>query len=569
MKNILSLALMLPVFSVSVIFHAAHSTGSIVVQRQQSGGSPSGSFSLKPDQRRLPGTPSYPVNTDGYAESILPDDKRHRINSYGVKTSFIESISWQLIYAAHVLIACEWVVTTNDAALKAKPYPWIPADVFVSFGSLLKSYWNPDSSIFSPTESLNLIEQKIQQQEANQDHLFTIISMMLPGNGQQKNSQPNPPSASSGQQASGVATHAGNFYFTNFLSFGSGDGKENPDQHQHTLGVNCYVDSCNGICKIRPSFDSSESAEGVQQGSPPPAQREIKRRKTYPIHGHIGGDLLWDIDLPSLEWCLAKRAYEGAYALSDSEELDLSKVDEETFSSALTEFFVDPILTFLNYRVLVTKHDRSDEYVHLAAAMCNALGNEYEYIVGFCASCAHTFKFGFSHSLFHMARVLTKSRAHKSWNLHQFRQDVIEGLDTDRQTLAEKIAHREVERVNTILQQGSSIEDKYEPVGNLALIFFALSANNRKEAVNLFWEACFIDADGNRITRDDEPPVFSGPYTTEPTETYRYVYSSVRNLKDIAHLQKLVNLIKNFLIADKGTASANCENRPLMQKSAR
>ncbi|WP_252178049.1 hypothetical protein [Endozoicomonas sp. 4G] len=157
-----------------------------------------------------------------------------------------------------------------------------------------------------------------------------------------------------------------------------------------------------------------------------------------------------------------------------------------------------------------------------------------------------------------MTKALIKLNAHKGLNLRRFRQDVIDGLNADRQTLVEKIARQEIERVNMILQQDSSIEDKYEAVGNLALIFFALSANNREEASDLFWEACFNDADGNlndadasQTTENDEPPEPYVDFTTEITEKYKYVYRSVRNIKDISHLQRLVDKIKNYLIPDK------------------
>ncbi|WOG27110.1 hypothetical protein [Endozoicomonas sp. 8E] len=41
----------------------------------------------------------------------------------------------------------------------------------------------------------------------------------------------------------------------------SEDGNRSPQQHQHTLGLNCFVYSCHGVCEFRPSADSREPAE--------------------------------------------------------------------------------------------------------------------------------------------------------------------------------------------------------------------------------------------------------------------------------------------------------------------
>ena len=319
-----------------------------------------------------------------------------------------------------------------------------------------------------------------------------------------------------------------------------------------TLNENSNVD------KENPAIRSTESEKQVQTSSshhqqdiPSLAQREIERPKIHLCRGHMGGDLSSDPDLPSLEECLVKLAYRKPDVLSDSKKLDLfSGLNEKNISILLPDFFINPILNLLNYRVLEKKHNAKDEYVHLAAAMCNTLEEEYEFIVDCCASFTHNLGFGFSHPLYRFTEALTKLNRRKSLNLHQLRQDVIDGLKTNRQTLVEKIAHQEIERVNTILQQGSSIEDKYKPVGNLALIFFALSANNIKESSHLFSEACFKDADGNRITQNT-PPDYSEKRITDPTNTYQYVYYAVRHIKDITHLQILVNQIKNHLIPDK------------------
>lgn len=255
MKKTLSLALFWPLFSFSIICQAAQLTRIFVVEPQQSGGSSSGGFSIQPDQQILPGTPSYLGDKDGYAEFILsPDDKLHRPRGYGLKRFFIESISWQLIYATHFLVAYGLVMTTHDVGLKAKPYSWISAEAFVAVDLLLKSYWNPDSSLFNPMDQL----------EASQSDPFKITSMMLSGQSQKQNGQQkSQPTVSSGQQASGATSNQLTGFFTSPPDSGSGGEDEGPDQHQHTLGLNCHVDSCDGVCKLRPSSDSSDSAEAA------------------------------------------------------------------------------------------------------------------------------------------------------------------------------------------------------------------------------------------------------------------------------------------------------------------
>ncbi|WOG28475.1 hypothetical protein [Endozoicomonas sp. 8E] len=534
MKNSFSAPLLLLLSWLSVVCQAESLTGRFVVEFQQDESFSKDSFSIKPDQHTLPGDPFYPADTNSCAESTFPpDDHPLNLEGYGVKTAFFESIYWPLIHAAHFLVANELMMTTSDAALNAKPYSRIPLEVFVTVGWLLERYWNKDSPQFNP----------VDQPETDQEHPFEITTMMLPGRGQQQSgpqnsSQQNPPSASSGQQASGSTTQLRGPPF--WLRFsGSGGGNQGPEQHRHTYGFNCYVGSCHGVCQVQPPSGSSGLAGGGQQNSPSRAQRETEHPIPRPSSDHRGDDPSRNTHQPNP---------------------DLSEDDEEIPFKVLEKSFVDPIMFVLNCKRLMEKQAIGDVYVHLAAAMCNALGEDYEYIVDYCASCTHTFRLGFCHSLVRIAKMSRKFHARKSFNLHQFTENVIEGLNTDRQALVEKIARREIERVNIILQQGSSLEDKYEAVGNFALIFFALSANKRDQAIDLFWEACFKDADGNRITQDDDSPKPRTMYTTDPTRTYEYVYSSVRNIKDITHLQRLVNQLKNSLIPDKDTASTSCEN---------
>ncbi|WP_422139197.1 hypothetical protein [Endozoicomonas sp. ALC020] len=534
MKNSLSMALLLLFTWLSVVCQAEPLTRRFVLGFQQDGAFSKESLFIKPDQHKLPGTPFHLADTNGCAEStFLPDDKPLGPGGYGVETAFFESISWPLIHAAHFLVANELMMTTSDAALNVKPNSRIPLEVFVTVGWLLERYWNYDSPQFSP----------VDQSESGQDHPFDITTMMLPGQGQQQSGQQNsgqqnPPSASSGQQASGSTTQPRSSFFR-FTFSGSGGGNQGPEQHRHTYGFNCYVGSCHGVCQVQPPSGGSGLAGGDQQNSPSRAQRETEHPIPRPSFGHIGYDPSPNTHQPNL---------------------DLSEDDEEIPFKVLEKSFVNPIMFVLNCKRLTEKQAIGDVYVHLAAAMCNALGEDYEHIVDYCASCTHTFRFGFCHSLTRIARMSRKFHARKSFNLHQFKENVIKGLNTDRQALVEKVARQETERVNIILQQGSSLEDKYEAVGNFALIFFALSANKRDAAIDLFWEACFKDADGNRITQDNPSPEYSRLFTTEPTDTYKYVYYSVRNIKDITHLQRLVNQLKNSLIPDKDTASTSREN---------
>ncbi|WP_448218834.1 hypothetical protein [Endozoicomonas sp. 2B-B] len=246
MKQLSVAALLLMLLSLSVICQAELLATRFIVEHTQT----SRSFSLKHVLNSLSGTPSDVADTNGFAESIfLPDDKPPRFVGYGAKTTFIESISWQLFYATNLLVAYELILTTNDATPGGKPYSWIPVEAFLAVGWLLKSYWNFDSLLFNP----------MKQQVASQNDPFAITIMMLPGRGQQQNGQQQSrSSSSSGQQVSGSTTHATGFF--NPSSSDSGGGSGGSEQQRHTLGLNCYVDSCHGVCKLSQSSDNS--AEG-------------------------------------------------------------------------------------------------------------------------------------------------------------------------------------------------------------------------------------------------------------------------------------------------------------------
>ncbi|WOG28494.1 ankyrin repeat domain-containing protein [Endozoicomonas sp. 8E] len=234
-------------------------TRPFVVEFQQDAGSSTQSFSIKSDPNTQPHISSGIADTNGDSD-FLPVNKRHGLSDYGLKTAFIKSIS----YATNLLVAYE---LAHNAALGAKPVSWLPSEAFVLVGWLLKSYWKPDSLLFNPLEKPGVASMMSQGDEP-----FTITRMMLPGNNQQQNGQGNQQPSSSGQQASGTSSNQPGSYSTSPLSSGSGGGNEGSEQHQHTLGLDCYVDSCHGVCKLRSSTDSKASAEGPLNTGVFPAQ---------------------------------------------------------------------------------------------------------------------------------------------------------------------------------------------------------------------------------------------------------------------------------------------------------
>ncbi|WOG27288.1 hypothetical protein [Endozoicomonas sp. 8E] len=253
MNNSLFAALFILPVSISSICQADSLKRRFVIEFQQDGaGSPIQSVSIKHNLNTLSYNPSDIADTNGYAGLDLPpDDKPHGINGYGLKTTLIESISWPLIYASHLLVAYEMILITHDTSLSAKPFSWLPVEAFVVIGWLLKNDWNSDSSLFIP----------IDQPEASQDDPFAITTMMLPGNSQQKNDHQNPPSTSSSQQATGGATSTRTTgYASGSPSSGSGDDDKNPEPHQHTFDYNCHFGSCHGVCKLRSSSVGGGSA---------------------------------------------------------------------------------------------------------------------------------------------------------------------------------------------------------------------------------------------------------------------------------------------------------------------
>ncbi|WP_422138463.1 hypothetical protein [Endozoicomonas sp. ALC020] len=249
MKRSFFAKFLLLLFSLSATCQADSLRRRFAVEHKQS----TQSFSVTRSLNSLLDNRKHLPDTKGYTVLLPPDDKPHKAGGYGLPMTFIESIYWPLLYATNVLLAYELIQTTRDPALRGKPYSWIPEEVFVAVGWLLKSYWNPDSLLFNPRDQLS------------RDDPFTINTMTLPGENkqqsdQQQSNKQNPPSESSGQQASGTTSHVRGSV-TNTLSSGSNDGNESPEQDQHTLGLDCFVNSCHGVCKLRQSSNSSELAE--------------------------------------------------------------------------------------------------------------------------------------------------------------------------------------------------------------------------------------------------------------------------------------------------------------------
>ncbi|WOG26980.1 hypothetical protein [Endozoicomonas sp. 8E] len=210
------------------------------------------SFSIKPDQRVLSYNTSDIAHKKGSIRSDLPSDyNRQKFFSYEVKTTLIESISWQLLYATNLLVAFELIMTSKAPPLGATSYSWLPVEGVVTAGWLLKSYWNPDSELLKPIE-----QSEMRLILGNQP--FAITTMMHgSGYGQQQSQLPE----SSGQQAPPATSHQPTSAFTSPLHSGSGDGYGDPQQNAHTLGLDCFVPPCHGVCKFRSSSENMEPAE--------------------------------------------------------------------------------------------------------------------------------------------------------------------------------------------------------------------------------------------------------------------------------------------------------------------
>ncbi len=152
----------------------------------------------------------------------------------------IETISWQWLYAIHLLVAYELIMTTKDAPASS----WLSVEVVFGVVWLLKGCWNLDSPLYKSTEQQEGIFVLMEG-----DHPFVTITMM---HGSVENPPQNLPSESSCRQVLAANSHpAGSF--TQLLYFDSGDGTGSPQEHLHSLGLNCFVHPCHGVCQFRPA----------------------------------------------------------------------------------------------------------------------------------------------------------------------------------------------------------------------------------------------------------------------------------------------------------------------------
>ncbi|WP_422140034.1 hypothetical protein [Endozoicomonas sp. ALC020] len=305
-------------------------TSRFIVEFEQNGGFPDQSFSITPY------TPSDIPDTNSYTGSAsLPDGKRHRSGFYGVKPNPIESISWQWVYTTNLLIAYELILTTRGTPLRANPYSWLPVEAAFAVGLLLKNYWNPNSPLFNP------IEQQTASMLRQWDQPFaSMITMFGSGHNQQQGQ----PLESSSQQASQAATQPER-YFINHLYSDSGEGKRNPQQDSHTLGLNCFVNSCRGICQFRPSASSRRPAE---------SPLNVEKSSTGPT-GAIPGQS----SCPPLiiKHGLSCTGYYDSVNTTDSQKKPPVKVFNDRFSF---QFQCTPGETFLPQTHQAQPHDVND-----------------------------------------------------------------------------------------------------------------------------------------------------------------------------------------------------------------
>ncbi|WP_257276314.1 MULTISPECIES: hypothetical protein [unclassified Endozoicomonas] len=307
-------------------------TEHFIVEFEQKANSSSQSISIKRGRLTFPGTPPDITNTSGNAGTDSPPDvKSQRPGGYGVRTTLTESILRQLIYATHLLVGYELSLTTKESPLCLIPYSWFPLEAVVAVGWLLKNHWKPISSF------LNTIEQ----QETSQDKPFAIITMVHgSGHDQQKDQT----SELSGLQAPATNIHPTGS-FTALLYSGSGGGIGGPQEHSHTLDLNCFVHPCRGVCQFRPSsgsrklakwsLNSAESSTGVTPGQgsrPHPFDGDcfLYSSHAYPLYPRYSQDPLSTV---------------GAFTMDTSGPLYLPDLQEGDGISSNSDTLIHPFWT--------------------------------------------------------------------------------------------------------------------------------------------------------------------------------------------------------------------------------
>ncbi|WOG27125.1 hypothetical protein [Endozoicomonas sp. 8E] len=251
----------------SLICQAKPLTRLFIVEFQHDSDSPNRHFSIKRARHALPDEPSDITGTNGYKGSPSPPDhKRHDSYACKVKTSIIKSISWQWLYATHLLVAYELTVATKETPPVTTPYSWLSVELIITVGWLLKNYWISGPPLFKPFE-----QHEAASMLTKGDQAFAIITMMLnSGNTPQ---QHQPPESFSQQDPQATPQSTGSFRNPFYTDSGGSDG--GPQQQLHTLGLNCFVYPCNGVCKFRSSFNSSESAEWPLNSADSPTGQQL------------------------------------------------------------------------------------------------------------------------------------------------------------------------------------------------------------------------------------------------------------------------------------------------------
>ncbi len=236
----------------SVICQPELWTGCFTVEPEQNENFPNHSFSIKCDQPAVPGKRSGIASADTCSGSASPsNDKRHRHDGNEATMILIDSISSQRFYSTNLLVAYELTLASEDAALSASPYSWLPLDVVVAVGWLLKSYWSPGSPL------LNTMEQQGASMLSQVDHAFSVITVMFNSGHNQQEGQPSESSCQQAPEANNRPTGS----LAKPLHSDFGDGSQSPGQNQHTLSLNCFVHPCYGVCKLRQASENAEAAE--------------------------------------------------------------------------------------------------------------------------------------------------------------------------------------------------------------------------------------------------------------------------------------------------------------------
>ncbi|WOG26964.1 hypothetical protein [Endozoicomonas sp. 8E] len=103
----------------SVVCQADPLARRFTVEFGQDADFPNHSFSIKRNLSILPDNSPVMADTKGYSEPDLPsDNKRHKHDRHGVKTTDIKSISWQWLYASNLLIAYEVILITRTLSVR-------------------------------------------------------------------------------------------------------------------------------------------------------------------------------------------------------------------------------------------------------------------------------------------------------------------------------------------------------------------------------------------------------------------------------------------------------------------